>query len=40
MRALLAGISGVNKDSVVANLVSRLRANGEIGRQFGDQRGE
>ena len=31
MRALLAGISGVNKDSVVANLVSRLRANGDIG---------
>ena len=31
MRALLAGISGVNKDSVVANLVTRLRSNGDIG---------
>ena len=30
MRALLAGISGVNKDSVVANLVTRLRSNGDI----------
>ena len=31
MRALLAGISGVNKDIVVANLIDRLRANGDIG---------
>ncbi len=31
MRALLAGISGVNKDSVVANLVSRLQAHHDIG---------
>ena len=31
MRALLAGISGVNKDIVVANLLDRLRANGDIG---------
>ena len=31
MRALLAGISGVNKDVVVANLLGRLRANGDIG---------
>ena len=31
MRALLAGISGVNKDVVVANLVTRLRSNGDIG---------
>ena len=30
MRALLAGISGVNKDIVVANLIDRLRANGDI----------
>ena len=30
MRALLAGISGVNKDIVVANLLARLRAHGEI----------
>ena len=30
MRALLAGISGVNKDVVVANLIGRLRANGDI----------
>ena len=36
MRALLAGISGVNKDSVVANLVSRLRANGDIGSPVAD----
>ena len=36
MRALLAGISGVNKDSVVANLVSRLRANGDIGGAAGE----
>ena len=31
MRALLAGISGVNKDAVVANLVDRLNAHGDIG---------
>ena len=31
MRALLAGISGVNKDIVVANLVGRLRAHGDVG---------
>ena len=30
MRALLAGISGVNKDIVVANLLDRLCANGDI----------
>ena len=30
MRALLAGISGVNKDIVVANLMARLRAHGEV----------
>ena len=30
MRALLAGISGVNKDIVVANLIDRLRANADI----------
>ena len=30
MRALLAGISGVNKDIVVANLLGRLRAHGEV----------
>ncbi len=30
MRALLAGISGVNKDIVVANLLGRLRAYGEV----------
>ena len=30
MRALLAGISGVNKDIVVANLIDRLRTNGDI----------
>ena len=39
MRALLAGISGVNKDSVVANLVSRLRANGDIGGAGGTDAG-
>ncbi len=37
MRALLAGISGVNKDIVVANLVSRLRANGDIGHDTAAQ---
>lgn len=31
MRALLTGISGVNKDIVVANLLGRLRAHGEVG---------
>ena len=30
MRALLAGISGVNKDIVVSNLLGRLRAHGEV----------
>ncbi len=30
MRALLAGISGVNKNVVVANLLGRLRAHGEV----------
>ena len=30
MRALLAGISGVNKDIVVENLLDRLRVNGDI----------
>ena len=30
MRALLAGISGVNKDIVVANLLRRLSAHGDI----------
>ena len=30
MRALLAGISGVNKNIVVANLLARLRAHGEV----------
>ena len=30
MRALLAGISGVNKNIVVANLLTRLRAHGEV----------
>ena len=30
MRALLAGISGVNKDIVVANLLARLRDHGEV----------
>ena len=30
MRALLAGISGVNKDIVVANLLDRLQANGDV----------
>ena len=35
MRALLAGISGVNKDVVVANLLNRLRANGDIGGDIG-----
>ena len=35
MRALLAGISGVNKDIVVANLLARLRANGEVSADTG-----
>ena len=30
MRALLAGISGVNKNIVIANLLTRLRAHGEV----------
>ena len=37
MRALLAGISGVNKDVVVANLLGRLRANGDIGSAIDTQ---
>ena len=35
MRALLAGISGVNKDIVVANLMARLSDHGEVGASLG-----
>ena len=35
MRALLAGISGVNKDIVVENLLDRLRVNGDISAATG-----
>ena len=35
MRALLAGISGVNKDIVVANLLARLRDHGEVSAPSG-----
>ena len=35
MRALLAGISGVNKNIVVANLLARLRDHGEVTSQAG-----
>ena len=35
MRALLAGISGVNKDIVVANLLARLRDHGEVSAPAG-----